>query len=311
MGISGHWFVRLLLGLWLACVPCSALTVSVRIDGARVAPAQPVYYWISYHNATGQDDYLIVDAMHIPSAFEVADPEGNRLDYVGGQGRLPAEYRWVRPGETVVVAGNLSEAFRIVKPGIYGLRINYANERPESLMDTPNCRNAKHTHPVDPSRIVRGSIMSDEVLFSVDQGNPEIEALLDQEASRTAQASLSSVISDNADRILERYPESPYAATARATKALRLVYGLERPGVGPNRRFPLAAEIIRQLESKSPTWYGFPYLYAHAIAQAGAKGQKAYADAWAAKLRERYPNHPALIWLANRRAETGADRPTK
>lgn len=302
MRISAHSVVRLVIGLWLVCVPCSALTASVRIDGARVAPAQPVYYWISYHNATGQDEYLIVDAMHIPSAFEVVDPDGNRLDYVGGQGRLPAEYRWIRPGETFVMAGNLSEAFWIVKPGTYHLRINYANERPESLMDTPNYRTAKHAHPVDPSRIVRGAIMSDQVVFSVDQWNPEIEAFLNQEASRTAQVSLSWVISDNADRILERYPESPYALTAQATKALRLVYG---------RRFPLAAEIIEQIESKYPKWYGFAYLYAHASAQANAKGEKAYATAWAARLRARYPDHPALLWVANRRAQSGADRPTK
>jgi hypothetical protein len=110
-------------------------------------------------------------------------------------------------------------------------------------------------------------------------------------------------IARNADKIVTELPQSVYAPDAVGFKIERLLNGVEKAFLTPEKRFALAAQMIEELEANYPKWHGFAYLYARAVAQADAKGQRVHAEAWTSKLRSRYRGHPALLWLANRRAE--------
>ncbi len=300
----------------LAAARLQGLTVSITLDTDRVAPAQPIYYWISFHNDMPRDEYVVRLAMHVPAALEVVGPDGQRLEYVGGMARLelgPATtYKQIPAGETFVLVGDLTESHRVVQPGLYHLRLNYSNARPESFMEMPNYRRRRPASPIDPALIVHGPITSAEVSFLVTNTDSPVDELIAQQISRNAKGGLSVVIWDSADVILRSYANSAYVPAALATKINQLLSGFPNPPAPVvTERFQLAAHMINQLEANHGSWSGLPYLLARAVMLARDKQRNSYAEEWTAKLKSRYPAHPALIWLANQRAETGADRPTK
>ncbi len=290
-------------------------TVSLTVDGGRFAQGEAVYYWLSYSNDAGRDEYVARPAIDDPGSLELIGPQGGRLALHGEiYCFFPSPrgtYSRVQPGETLVVSGNLAEHFDLSGIGLYRLRLNYANEQPESFMEAwrqyPG--GAEAAAQLKTSLIAKGPVTSPEVTFAIELGEMELEGL-NGKGTQGAVSAYDALVRKR-ETIMAKHPDSAYAPHAAAAEVQLLLASLDRPSLSQRRRFALAADMIEDLEKRFPKWHGFPYLYSRAAAAAAAKGASAYAEAWAAKLRARYPDHPALIWLANRRAETAADRPNK
>ncbi len=300
-----------LLGLVGSGIAMGA-TVSLTVDGGRFAQGEAVYYWLSYTNDGSRDEYVARPAINDPNSFEPIAPEGERL---ASRGEIycfspspRATYFRVQPGETVVASGNLAEQFDLSAIGTYRLRLNYSNGQPESFMlawrHYPG--GAEAAEQIDRSLIVKGPVTSPEVTFAIELGEMELEGPNGQ-GTQGAVSAYDALVRRR-ETILAKHPDSAYAPHAVSAQVQLLLARLDRPSLSQRRRFALAADMIEDLEKRFPKWHGFPYLYSRAAAAAVAKGEGAYAEAWASRLRSRYPDHPALIWLANRRAEL-AERP--
>lgn len=301
----------------LSAAPGVALTVSIAVDDAHVFLAQPVYYWLVYRNDSRTEKFVSADAFHA-WAIQVVDPEGNRLPYTGIWAReLPgpeSSYRRFVAGEKVAIGRNLSQEFDLSRPGTYRISLELANERPERAMESEAYRMraaALGAVPIEPSALERDPIVSNVATVTIERPTGTAGRVVESLMNGARPDSLRRFVYDNADRVLEEFGQSAYAPYALAVKVEKMLGEPDRGVVDRGLRFAAAARMVDELEAKYVTWHGFPYLYSRVIAEAAAKSEKAYAERWASKLRGRYPDHPATIWLANRRAETGRDRPTK